>query len=98
VNFPRILWTGNVGTYVKMNCPTVANGRVYVGTANNLGVWGLTNYLYLQTGGAGPVLNWAAGTMLESTNLSGPWATNPAVSPFFVMPTNPLMFYRVLVR
>lgn len=97
-NFPKILWTGSVGTYVKMNCPTVANGRVYVGTANNLGVWGLTNYLYLQTGGPQPVLNWAAGTMLEATNLSGPWATNPALSPYILMPTNPLMFYRVLVR
>jgi hypothetical protein len=98
VNFPRILWTGSVGTYVKMNCPTVANGKVYVGTANTLGVWGLTNYLYMQTGGTQPVLNWAAGTMLEATNLSGPWATNPAVSPYIVMPTNPLMFYRVLVQ
>ena len=94
-NFPKILWSGSVGTYVKMTCPTVANGRVYVGTANNLGVWGLTNYLYMQNGGANPVLNWAAGSLLETTNLSGPWLTNPTVSPYTVMPTNPQMFYRV---
>ena len=98
VNFPKMLWTGTVGTYAKMNCPTVANGRVYVGTASNLGVWGLTNYLYLQNGGANPVLNWAAGKLLQATNLSGPWATNPSVSPYTVTPTNAQTYYRVLVR
>jgi hypothetical protein len=97
-NFPKVLWTGSIGAYVKMNCPTIANGRVYVGTTTNLGVWGLTNYLYLENGGSNPVLNWAAGMMLESTNLSGPWATNPSASPYTVMPTNPQTFYRVLVR
>ncbi len=42
VNFPTVLWSGSVGTYVKMNRPTIANGKVYVGTASNLGVWGPT--------------------------------------------------------
>lgn len=41
VNFPKLLWSGSVGTYVKMTCPTIANGKVYVGTSDNLGVWGL---------------------------------------------------------
>ncbi len=41
VNFPTVLWSGSVGTYVKMNRPTIANGKVYVGTASNLGVYGL---------------------------------------------------------
>jgi hypothetical protein len=41
VNFPTVLKTVSVGTYVKMNRPTIANGKVYVGTASNLGVWGL---------------------------------------------------------
>ena len=49
VNFPKLLWSGSVGTYVKMTCPTIANGKVYVGTSSNLGVWGLTNYLYMQS-------------------------------------------------
>lgn len=95
VGFPRVLWTGSVGTYTKMNCPTIANGRVYVGTTSTLGVWGLTNYLYLQNGGANPVLSWAAGSLLQATNVSGPWATNPVVSPYPVVPTNAQMFYRV---
>jgi hypothetical protein len=98
VNFPTVLWTGSVGTYVKMNCPTIANGKVYVGTSSNLGVWGLNNYLYTQNAVPNPVLNWATGTLLQSTNLSGPWMTNSAVSPYTVVPTNTQMFYQVLLR
>jgi hypothetical protein len=97
VNFPKVLWTGSVGAYVKMACPTIANGKVYVGTSANLGVWGLTNFLYLQAGGPNPVLNWGTGTLVEATNLSGPWVTNPAVSPYTVEPTNTQQFYRLLL-
>ena len=96
VNFPKLLWNGSVGTYVKMNCPTIANGKVYVGTASNLGVWGLTNYLYLQSGIQNPLLNWGAGTLLQSTNLIGPWETNSTASPFTIVPTNGQMFYRLI--
>jgi hypothetical protein len=97
VNFPKLLWSGSVGTYVKMTCPTISNGKVYVGTADNLSVWGLTNYLYSQTAIPTPVLNWAAGTLQKTTNLSGPWVTNTAVSPYTVVPTNTQMFYRLLL-
>jgi hypothetical protein len=95
-NFPTLLWTGSVGTYVKMNCPTIANGKVYVGTSANLTVWGLTDFLYTQKGVTNPALSWATGTLLQATNLSGPWLTNPAGSPYTVQPTNPRQFYRVL--
>ncbi len=98
VNFPKLLWSGSVGTYVKMTCPTIANGKVYVGTSSNLGVWGLTNYLYTQSIVPNPVLNWTSGILLDSTNLLGPWVTNPAVSPFTVVPTNAQMFYRLLLN
>jgi hypothetical protein len=98
VNFPKLLWSGSVGTYVKMTCPTIANGKVYVGTASNLGVWGLNNYLYSQTAIPNPVLNWATGTLQEATNLAGQWVTNSTVSPYTVVPTNTQMFYRVLLR
>ncbi len=96
-NFQKVLWTGSVGTYVKMTCPTIANGKVYVGTASNLGVWGLTNYLYSQTAVPNPVLNWANGTLLEATNLLGPWVTNSAASPYTVVPTNAQQFFRLLL-
>lgn len=95
VNFPKLLFTGSIGSYVKMTCPTIANGRVYVGTASYLGVFGLTNHLYLQSGVANPVLTWAAGTLLEATNLFGPWTTNTTVTPFTIVPTNSEMFYRL---
>jgi len=94
VKFPTLLWSGSVGTYVKMTCPTIANGKVYVGTSNNLSVWGLTDFLYMQVM-PNPVLNWTTGTLLEATNLSGPWVTNAAVSPYTVTPTNTQMFYRL---
>ena len=96
VNFPKLLWSDSVGTYVKMNCPTIANGKVYVGTTSALGVWGLTNYLYLQSGIQNPVLNWGTGTLLQTTNLLGPWETNSTASPFTIVPTNAQMFYRLI--
>jgi hypothetical protein len=98
MNFPRLLWSGSVGTYVKMTCPTIANGKVYVGTSANLGVWGLKDYLYIQAAAPNAVLNWAAGTLMQASNLSGPWLTNTAVSPYTVSPTNTPMFYRLQIR
>lgn len=97
-HFPTLLWSGSIGTYVKMNCPTIANGKVYVGTANSMVVYGLTNYLYLQTGPQNPVLNWGSGTLLQATNLTGPWLTNPTTSPDTIVPTNDEMFYRLLLK
>jgi hypothetical protein len=44
-------------------------------------------------------LNWPQGTLLQSTNLSGPWsAISNALSPFAVTPTNAAGFFRVLLR
>ncbi|HXD01438.1 MAG TPA: pyrrolo-quinoline quinone [Verrucomicrobiae bacterium] len=97
-NFPTSIWAGSIGTYVKMTCPTIANGKVYVGTSANLGVWGLTNFIYTQIGAPNPVFNWAAGTLLESTNVTGPWVTNSAASPYMVTPTNTQKFYRLLLK
>ena len=98
INFPKLLWTGSVGSYVKMSCPTIANGKVYVGTSSTLGVWGLTNYLYIQTGVTKPTLSWAAGgKLLQSTNLPSNWTTNPASSSITIVPTNNQMFYRLSV-
>jgi len=97
VNFPRVLWSGSVGTFVKTACPTIANGKVYLGTANNLTVWGLTNFLYSESAGFNLALNWSFGTLLQTTNLSGPWTTNPAESPFTPRLTNANMFYRLFL-
>lgn len=98
VNFPKMLWAGSIGAYVKMTCPTIANGKVYVGTANGLTVFGLTNYLYLQSSAPTPVLSWApGGTLLGATNLTGPWTSVSNSPPFTILPTNNQMFYRLLL-
>jgi hypothetical protein len=45
-------------------------------------------------------LTWPNGTLLETTNLFGPWITNGAASPFVFTPspTEPQKFYKVLVQ
>lgn len=96
VNFPKVLCTNSIGSYVKMTCPTIANGKVYVGTASDLYVFGLTNYLYLQSSAPIPVLSWASGgTLLGATNLLGPWTTISASPPYTVVPTNNQMFFKL---
>lgn len=98
VNFPHVLWTGSIGSYVKMTCPTIANGKVYVATTSNLIVFGLTNYLYLQSGTPSPVLSWAhGGTLQAATNLTETWTSLSNNSPYAIVPTNNQMFYRLLL-
>ena len=40
-------------------------------------------------------MSWMAGQLLETTNVSGPWITNPAVSPFTFTPTGAMKFYQI---
>jgi hypothetical protein len=51
----------------------------------------------LQKNGPNLQFNWLQGTLLQATNLDGPWTTNPAASPYSVLPTNAQIFYRVRV-
>jgi hypothetical protein len=44
-------------------------------------------------------LTWPQGTLLQSTNLTGPWSrASASASPLVVSPTNNSMFYRVLLK
>jgi hypothetical protein len=43
-------------------------------------------------------LQWSPGTLLEATNLTGPWVTNTAQSPYLVTPTGAQKFFRVKVQ
>jgi hypothetical protein len=40
-------------------------------------------------------LGWVSGGLFRSTNVLGPWVTNPGVSPITFTPTGYMQFYRV---
>ena len=40
-------------------------------------------------------LTWAQGTLLEATNLAGPWVTNSNASPYIFAPSGPQKFFKV---
>ncbi len=47
--------------------------------------------------GAGSLtLTWSQGTLLQTTNLAGPWSTNTGGSPYVVAPTNSQMYFKLL--
>jgi hypothetical protein len=44
-------------------------------------------------------LTWSSGTLLQATNLGGPWTTNTtATSPYIVAPTNDQTFFKIIVN
>ncbi|MGC3956970.1 MAG: GH92 family glycosyl hydrolase [Verrucomicrobiota bacterium] len=56
-------------------------------------------FLKIVPGGTGNlILDWYPGTLLQATNLGGPWTTNVAVAPLALAPTNSQMYFRVLVN
>jgi hypothetical protein len=87
-NFPAT-WPQLLGSGVN-----AASGSIKVLTANTPP----QVTLQLQLSGSNLQLSWSQGTLLESTNVAGPWTTNTAPSPFTVSPTNSMMFYRVQVQ
>lgn len=55
--------------------------------------------LGIQHVGGNVVLTWSQGTLLEASNVTGPWTTNAAAtSPFTNNPTAAQKFFRVLVQ
>ena len=49
-------------------------------------------------GGGAMTLSWSQGTLLQSTNLAGPWTTNLATSPYTLQTTNSRMFFKIQVK
>jgi len=55
--------------------------------------------LHITESGPNVVLDWQTGTLLQSTNVLGPWKTNSvATSPYMVPATNKAAFFRLLVN
>ena len=55
-------------------------------------------YIQITPSGTHAVLTWQTGTLLQSTNVLGPWTTNStASSPYLVPETNKASFFRLLV-
>ncbi len=52
--------------------------------------------LGVTSSGSSLVLNWSRGSLLEATNLLGPWTTNINASPYTVTPVGPQKFFRVV--
>ncbi len=54
--------------------------------------------LNIEKVGTNLILSWPVGTLLEAPDLTGPWTTNTATSPYTNTPTGPQKFYRLRVR
>lgn len=97
----------NPGSYIRQNNSTIYVQSGSGSTFNNDATWKrwtaseLLNLQIAPTNGNHAVITWNAtwngvGTLLEATDLNGPWATNnSAVSPFVVTTTNAARFYKV---
>jgi len=85
-NFPAS-WTQLTGSSFS-----TASGSIKVGTV------AAPVSLSIQQSGSNFQLSWPQGTLLEADDLTGPWVTNSASSPFLITPTQPRKFYRVLVQ
>jgi hypothetical protein len=43
-------------------------------------------------------LTWTQGTLLQATNLAGPWTSSTVSSPYIVAPTNSQMYFKLLIN
>jgi hypothetical protein len=55
-------------------------------------------FIAIQPSGTNMLLTWPQGTLLQATNVTGPWMTNPAASPDTVFTTNAQMFFRLQIK
>jgi predicted alpha-1,6-mannanase (GH76 family) len=89
------LSTNDSGTYT---CIVANNGGSTASPAATLTVLPLPVLVSAWSNGI-LTLTWTNGTLLEATNVLGPWLPDPsAASPFQITPTAPSMFYRLQVQ
>ncbi len=100
-------WIGGSPDYANRFLPAyIANAAVFAQSLSAAQVQGIYNgvavlgpqTITITHSGLNVVLSWQTGTLLESTNLLGPWTTNgAAVSGYTVPATNASKFFRLLV-
>jgi hypothetical protein len=104
----NMTWGGSQAN-IRIGCDnTVA--RTFNGKIDEVAVFNraLTTAEIMQAAGAAVTLDavrsgnqlqitWPYGTLLEATNLTGPWTTNMNASPYLVSPTGAQKFYRVQI-
>ena len=67
-------------------------------TLYSVGVNGQPVSLSIQRSGANVTLTWPRGTLLEADQVTGPWTTNNAASPYILTPAGSGKFYRAQVK
>ncbi len=101
------VWIGGSPDYGDRFLPAyIANAAIFNQSLSAAQVQGIYNgvaVLNPQTisithSGSNVVLTWQTGTLLEATNLLGPWTTNSAAASGYTVPaTNAAKFFRLLV-
>lgn len=76
---------------IQQNLPTSGNGNTEAVVVRAL----TAPSPVITPSGSTLQLNWPYGTLLQATNITGPWTTNPASSPASITPTLPTMFYKI---
>jgi hypothetical protein len=85
-----------VGTFCASNTVVTIQENVLAGAANmNALVIREIPTLSIAKSGSELVLTWSGGTLLQTTNLLGPWTPSTNSSPYTFTPTGPRMFYGV---
>jgi hypothetical protein len=96
-----VVFTGIIATNASLQGTIApAAGKAY-GSLNGAQVQYLGPSVFVQftpISGGQFQLTWSQGTLLEATNVLGPWITNAATSPYTVTPTGPRKFFRVQVQ
>jgi hypothetical protein len=87
----------DLGVWRKALTPLEAASLYIAGVSNNLTyAYAAIPNLTMQTiPGTGVVFNWSFGTLMSSTNLTGPYSTVTTVAPYTSPATGGYMFYRV---
>jgi uncharacterized protein YjdB len=101
------VWIGGSPDYNNRFLPAyIADAAIFSGTLSAAQINGIyqgqwvpgAQTITITQSGSNVVLNWQTGTLLESTNLLGPWTTNAAAMPGYSVPaTNAATFFKLLV-